>query len=90
MITRKLIQQRPNTSVAFYTPSDEVINLINEYAENDLQSTVSDDNLVKTISFTLSPENYTSLRAISTIINAQQDRLNYCNDNLISFSVEES
>ena len=90
MITRKLIQQRPNTSVAFYTPSDEVINLINEHAESDLQSTVSDDNLVKTISFTLSPENYTSLRAISTIINAQQDRLDYCNDNLISFSVEES
>jgi len=60
MITRKLIQQRPNTSVDFYTPSDEVINLINEYAESDLQSTVSDDNLVKTISYTLSNENYTS------------------------------
>ena len=90
MITRKLIQQRPNTSVDFYTPSDEVINLINEYAESDLQSTVSDDNLVKTISYTLSDENYTSLGSISTIINAQQDRLDYCNDNLISFSVEES
>jgi hypothetical protein len=90
MITRKLIQQRPNTSVAFYTPSDEVINLINEYAENDLQSTVSDDNLVKTISYTLSNENYTYLGNIDTVINAKQDRLDYCNANLISFSVEES
>ena len=90
MITRKLIQQRPNTSVAFYTPSDEVINLINEYAENDLQSTVSDDNLVKTISYTLSNENYTSLGKIDTVINAKQDRLSYCNANSISFSVEES
>ena len=90
MITRKLIQQRPNTSVDFYTPSDEVINLINEYAESDLQSTVSDDNLVKTISYTLSDENYTSLGSISTIINAQQDRLNYCNTNLISFNIVES
>jgi len=90
MITRKLIQQRPNTSVDFYTPSDEVINLINEYAESDLQSTVSDDNLVKTISYTLSNENYTSLRSISTIINAQQDRLDYCNTNLISFNIVES
>jgi len=90
MITRKLIQQRPNTSVDFYTPSDEVINLINEYAESDLQSTVSDDNLVKTISYTLSNENYTSLGSISTIINAQQDRLNYCNTNLISFNIVES
>jgi len=90
MITRKLIQQRPNTSVDFYTPSDEVINLINEYAESDLQSTVSDDNLVKTISYTLSDENYTSLGSISTIINAQQDRLDYCNTNLISFNIVES
>ncbi len=90
MITRKLIQQRPNTSVDFYTPSDEVINLINEYAESDLQSTVSDDNLVKTISYTLSNENYTSLGSISTIINAQQDRLDYCNTNLISFNIVES
>jgi len=90
MITRKLIQQRPNTSVDFYTPSDEVINLINEYAESDLQSTVSDDNLVKTISYTLSNENYTSLGSISTIINAKQDRLDYCNTNLISFNIVES
>ena len=90
MITRKLIQQRPNTSVDFYTPSDEVINLINEYAESDLQSTVSDDNLVKTISYTLSNENYTSLGNIDTVINAQQDRLDYCNTNLISFNIVES
>jgi len=90
MITRKLIQQRPNTSVDFYTPSDEVINLINEYAESDLQSTVSDDNLVKTISYTLSNENYTSLGNIDTVINAKQDRLDYCNTNLISFNIVES
>tara|TARA_B110000285_G_C15021725_1_gene561926 strand:- start:18 stop:290 length:273 start_codon:yes stop_codon:yes gene_type:complete len=90
MITRKLIQQRPNTSVAFYTPSDEVINLINEHAESNLQSTVSADNLTKTISFTVSEENHTLLGNNEILNNAQQDRLDYCDDNGISYSIVES
>ena len=59
MITRKLIQQRPNTSVDFYTPSDEVLNLLNEYTDSDVTTVVNDDNLTQTITFTLTEENHT-------------------------------
>jgi len=62
MITRKLIQQRPNTSVDFYTPSDEVLNLLNEYTDSDVTTVVNDDNLTQTITFTLTEENHTLFR----------------------------
>jgi len=90
MITRKLIQQRPNTSVAFYTPSDEILNLLNEYTESPVTTTVSDDNLIQTITFSMSEENHTLLGENNTLNNAKIDRENYCNDNLISFNIVET
>ncbi len=90
MITRKLIQQRPNTSVDFYTPSDEVLNLLNEYTDSDVTTVVNDDNLTQTITFTLTEENHTLLGENDILNNAKIDRENYCNDNLISFNIVES
>ena len=90
MITRKLIQQRPNTSVAFYTPSDEILNLLNEYTDSDVTTAVSDDNLTQTITMILSEENHTLLGENNTLNNAKIDRENYCNDNLISFNIVET
>jgi len=86
--TRKLIQQRPSLDVAFYTPENEVINLINSYSGN-YQSTTSEDGLVNTITFTLSNENYDLIKDNSISVNAKIARTKYCADNLISFSVEE-
>lgn len=88
-ITRKLIQQRPSLDVAFYTPENEVINLINSYSGN-YQSTTSENGLVNTITFTLSNENYNLIKDNSISINAKIARTKYCADNLISFSIEES
>jgi len=90
MITRKLIQQRPNTSVAFYTPCDEILNLLNEYTESPVTTTVSDDNLIQTITFSISEENHTLLGVNAILNNAKIDRENYCNDNLISFNIVET
>lgn len=90
MITRKLIQQRPNTSVDFYTPSDEVLTLLNKYTIGDIQISVSADNLTKTISFTVSEENHALLGDNEILNNAKIDRETYCNDNLITFNIVET
>lgn len=90
MITRKLIQQRPNTGVDFYTPSDEVLTLLNKYTEGDIQISVSADNLTKTISFTVSEENHTLLGDNEILNNAKIDRETYCNDNSITFEIVET
>jgi hypothetical protein len=90
MITRKLIQQRPNTSVDFYTPGVEVINLLNQYTDSDVTTAVSDDNLTQTITMILSEENHTLLGVNDILNNAKIDRENYCNDNLISFNIVET
>ena len=90
MITRKLIQQRPNTSVDFYAPSVEILNLLNQHIDGDITTVVSDDNLTQTISFDISEENHTLLGDNVILNNAKIDRENYCNDNSIMFDIVET
>ena len=55
-ITRRFIQTRPNTDVEFYSPNEESMNKITEYVNlgktSGVVTTVSEDNLTKTISIT--------------------------------------
>ena len=90
MITRKLIQQRPNISVDFYTPSVEVLNLLNQYTDSAVTTVVSDDNLTQTITVIMNQTDYDSLGANDILNNAKIDRENYCNDNSITFNIVET
>ena len=51
-VTRRLIQERFNKATAFYTPEDNIINLINEHGGN-FQQVTSEDELSNTITITL-------------------------------------
>ena len=88
-VTRKLIQERFNKDTAFYTPEDNIINLINEKNGN-FQQVTSEDELSNTITITLSDEDYNFLQDNDLIGSDKIKRSKYCEDNTISFSVEES
>ena len=88
-VTRKLIQERFNKDTAFYTPEDNIINLINEKNGN-FQQVTSEDELSNTITITLSDEDYNFLQDNDLIGADKIKRSKYCEDNTISFSVEES
>jgi hypothetical protein len=90
MITRKLTQTRANTSVNFYIPSAEVLNLLNQYTDSDVTIVVSDNNLTQTITITLTEDNHALLGANDILNNAKINRENYCNTNLIPFNIVES
>jgi hypothetical protein len=87
-VTRKLIQERFNKDTAFYTPEDNIINLINEKNGN-FQQVTSEDELSNTITMTLSDDDYNFLQDNDLIEADQIKRIKYCSDNTISFSVEE-
>lgn len=89
----KLIQQRPNTNVNFYSPSEQSLSKINEYISSgkisgSLSSETSSDGLVNTMSLTINDENYDEFNNDTVFISEVESRINYCNDNLISWSVE--
>ena len=87
--TRRLIQERFNKTTAFYTPEANIINLINEHGGNFQQAT-SEDELSNTITITLSESQYMAgLIDNALIVEDQIKRSKYCEDNTISFSVEE-
>lgn len=89
-VTRRLIQERFNKATAFYTPEDNIINLINEHGGN-FQQVTSEDELSNTITITLAVEQEeAALKDNSLILEDQIKRSKYCEDNTISFSVEES
>ena len=90
-VTRKLIQERPDTSVEFYVANDEIKNIINSKSGN-FSSTTSEDGLKNTISFTLSDEDYEFMKADNnaTSKSHQDARIQYCEDKSIVFSVEET
>ena len=90
MITRKLIQTRPNTSVDFFTPSAEVLNLLNQYTESAVTTVVSDDNLTQTITVIMNETDYNSLDGNAILENSKTDRENYCNNNSITFNITKS
>ncbi len=87
--TRRLIQERFNKTTAFYTPEANIINLINEHGGNFQQAT-SEDELSNTITISMTQEqNDLDFRNNALIKADQIKRSKYCEDNTISFSVEE-
>ena len=89
--TRKLIQERPDTSVEFYVAPDEIKNIINSKSGN-FSSITSEDGLTNTISFTLSDEDYALISADNnaTSKSHQDGRIQHCKDNSIVVSEEET
>tara|TARA_B110000305_G_C19016685_1_gene437426 strand:+ start:291 stop:566 length:276 start_codon:yes stop_codon:yes gene_type:complete len=88
-ITRRFLQERFNKATAFYTPEANIINLINEHGGNFQQAT-SEDELSNTITITLAVEQEEAgLIDNALIVEDQIKRSKYCEDNTISFSVEE-
>ena len=93
MITYKLIQQRPNTEVDFYTPSDISLSKINEYISagkinGSLTSIISDNQLIKTLTLEIDDDFYEEILNDVTLSDEVEKRIAYCDKNLISFSVE--
>ncbi len=84
--TRKLIQNRPNTSVEFYVPADNIISIINDNGGN-FQQVTSEDGLTNTISMTFTNEVYNAMMVNEQLVEDMNKRLNYCNDNSISFNI---
>ena len=87
-ITRRFLQERFNKATAFYTPEANIINLINEQ-DGNFQQVTSEDELSNTITMTLSDENYIILQDNDLIVADQVKRSKYCEDNTISWSIEE-
>ena len=90
---QKLVQQRPNTGVAFFTNSAEAIAKLKEYTDAGKivkSESISEDQLVKTIEL-----EYTSVDDYNNFIEEdiglieKADRESYCADNSISFSLTE-
>ena len=93
-ITRRLIQTRPSTSVDFYTPDTASLNKITEYVNagktSGMETTLSEDSLTQTLSLTFNTdEDYNNFKIEDVIITASEARIAHCENNAISFSVEE-
>jgi len=89
-ITRKLIQERPDTSVEFYVAPNEIKNIINSKGGN-FSSITSEDGLKNTISFTLSDADYELMKYKNPTCQSHQDaRIQHCDDNSIVCRVEET
>jgi aryl-alcohol dehydrogenase-like predicted oxidoreductase len=93
--TRKVIQQRPNTSVEFFSPTYEVVAKMNEYQSsgkilNYSLSNISADTLVKTIIITFKDvASFDDFMNQTIFVNSAKARETYCLNNSISFSLEE-
>jgi len=90
---QKLVQERPNTDIAFFTNSAEGIAKIKEFTDaGRLTKTesISENGLVKTIEidYTTLPD-YDEFTANDVINNEKANREKYCADNSISFSLTE-
>lgn len=92
---RKFIQQRPSESVEFYSPSEKTINKINEYISagktTGLQTTFSDNNLVKTLTMEFTTEDdFVNYVNEDTILTSSADAIEYMANNQIAFSLEDN
>lgn len=92
--TRKIIQQRPNLDVDFYTPSQEVVDVLDQYKADgkiinfDL-NIESDNKLGKTMIIEFDNEvSFDEFMTETLIIQSAEKRLEYCTQNLISTSLE--
>jgi hypothetical protein len=93
-IIRKVIQKRPSLNVDFYKHSQEVINLINEYADKGetpkYKTYMSDDGLSYTIETTFKNlDYYYALGNEPLILDAVDKRQSYCQIKNINFTIEE-
>jgi len=92
--TRKIIQQRPNLDVDFYTPSQDVVDVLDQYKTDgkiinfDL-NIESDNKLGKTMIIEFDNEvSFDEFMTETLIIESAEKRLEYCSQNLISTSLE--
>lgn len=94
--TRKIIQQRLNTGVEFYTPADDVVAKLEEYKssgkiESYSLNILSENTLVKTILITFKDtSSFDDFMTNDIIVQSARSRAQHCENNLISFSLEEA
>ena len=95
MITHKLVQQRPNTEVPFYTPSADSLARINQYVSNGAitaapTNETSDNGLVNTLTMYIVNDNdYETLANDPVFLLEKQARNTHCANNNITWNVEE-
>ena len=97
-VTYKLIQQRPSTEVDFWaTDQADIIARVEEYKtagkiiSYDFTGTISEDLLVKTMSVTFNNDDTYQEYINDDILNANTNkRVKHCEDNSISWSIEEA
>ena len=93
---RYIKQTRPNTAVAFFSPSVEVIAKLDEYkASGKIVSyslnTISADQLNKEIKIVFnSLDSFDEFMTEELIIASATKRGEYCAENFISYSLEDS
>lgn len=93
--TRRFIQERPSESVEFYSPGEKTISKINEYVSagktTGLQTTFSDNNLVKTMTMEFTTEDdFVNYVNEDTILTSTADAIEYMDSNKIAFSLEDN
>lgn len=95
MITHKLVQQRPNKDVSFYSPSEGALSKINQYVSNGMivsapTNETSDNGLVNTLTLHIVNDNDLDTLANDPVFVAEKQARNiHCANNLISYNVEE-
>lgn len=95
MITHKLVQQRPNTEVPFYTPSADSLARINQYVSNGVitaapTNETSDNGLVNILTMYIVNDNdYETLANDPVFLLEKQARITHCANNSITWNVEE-
>lgn len=93
---RYIKQTRPNTAVAFFSPSVEVIAKLDEYkASGKIESytldTISTNQLNKEIKIVFnSLDSFDEFMTEELIIASATKRGEYCAENFISYSLEDS
>lgn len=97
-VTHKLMQTRPSTSVDFWsTDQADIIARVEEYKtagkiiSYDFTGTISEDSLTKTMSVTFNNDDAYQEYMNDDILNVNTDkRVKHCEDNSISWSVEQA
>ena len=95
--TRKLIQTRPNTGVDFFTQNADGVTKTNEYISegkitaDGIVDVISEDQLTKTSTMVFgTKDDYNAYSLESAIEQNKNARKTYCQNNSISWSVEEN
>jgi hypothetical protein len=92
---RYIKQTRPNTDVAFFTPTAETIAKMDEYQtagkiESYNLETISENNLNKEIKITFDTVySFDEFMDEEIILNSAAARTSHCVSNAISYSLEE-